>query len=89
MQRLFCITWNNTRSVCFIKSVPVVFAAVSALALQLLEIRNASAASRVISAVVGEQAGSAVGWGCETAPEHQPGWAPVSAVFGELPPHFL
>lgn len=49
------------------KSVPVVFAAHSDLALQLLESRNASAASRVISAVVdGEQAASAVCWECET-----------------------
>lgn len=60
MQHLFCITWNATRSVCFIKSVPVVFSAHSDLALQLLESRNASAASRVISAVGdGEQAVSA------------------------------
>lgn len=52
MQRLFYISWNDTRSLCFVKSVPVVFAAHSDLALQLLESRNASPASRVISAVV-------------------------------------
>lgn len=42
-------------------------AARSDLALQLLESRNASPASRVIAAVVdGEQAVSAVCWECET-----------------------
>lgn len=56
MQCLFCISWNDTRSLCFIKSVPVVLGAHSDLALQLLESRNASPASRVISAAVdGEQ----------------------------------
>lgn len=60
MQCLFCITWRDTRSVGFIKSVAAVFAAHSDLAVQLLESRNAPPASRVISAVVdGEQAVSA------------------------------